>query len=586
MLSLNALQTAQTLHDLAHILNYEPKFLSYILYKKPVKYSHFTIPKSSGAPRDIAEPCEELKALQRKVKELLEVCLKTINNQKPQYGSLSHGFKKDHSIITNAYPHRKKRFVFNVDISDFFGSIHVGRVRGFFITNRDFRLSPKVATILAQIICHEDALPQGAPTSPITSDLIGHLIDIRLVEIAERYKCVYSRYADDITFSSNEKNFPSAIAFPVEGTTDWIPGRALLKAIHKCGFGLNHNKTRMLYRESQQTVTGLVVNQKVNPPATYRRQIRAALHKLFLDGQYFLQEKPRHSSSSKVDLGIDSLEKIEGMLSYVYMVDKFNRSLTVETSKSKKEEEIPKTSLEKLHGDFLFYKYFYAASKPTIICEGKTDNVYLTCAIKSLYKNYPELAKVSNDELKLNVKFINYSDLTHRVMGLNGGTGDIANLIRAYAKQCGKYKAHPPLHPTIVVLDNDSGSQQILNAVKDLTTPRYDVPNGKGTKLDTTQDFYKIAQNLYMVLTPLDKGKSTMMENFFPTKVLNTIYKGKTFEILKKSPPDQTYSKHIFAQHIVKAEQKKIDFVGFSPILDSITKAIKDYPTITLPKIK
>jgi len=341
----------------------------------------------------------------------------------------------------------------------------------------------------------------------------------------------------------------------------------------------------MLYRESQQTVTGLVVNQKVNPPAAYRRQIRAALHKLFLDGHYFLKETPKHKKTSKeVNFGINKLEKIEGMLSYVYMVDKFNRKLAVDTSKSKKEEDIQKTSLEKLHGDFLFYKYFYANSKPTIICEGKTDNVYLTCAIKSLYKSYPELAKISDGELKLNVNFINYSELTHRVLGLNGGTGDIANLIRSYAKQCGKYKAHPPLHPTIVVLDNDSGSQQILNAVKDLTTPRYDIPNGKGKKLDTTKDFYKIAQNLYMVLTPLAGGKSTMMEDFFPQSVLNTIYKGKTFEILKKSPPDKTYSKHIFAQHIVKAGQKKIDFKNFSTILDNITKSIKDYPPITFPK--
>jgi len=70
MSSLYSLQKAESLHDLAEILNYEPKFLSYILYVKTQKYTHFTIPKSNGTPRNIAAPCEELKTLQKKSKDL------------------------------------------------------------------------------------------------------------------------------------------------------------------------------------------------------------------------------------------------------------------------------------------------------------------------------------------------------------------------------------------------------------------------------------------------------------------------------------------------------------------------------------
>lgn len=578
MLSLHALQKAKNLQDLAEILGYAPKSISYILYKKQNKYSIFTIHKSSGGHRVISAPCSELKTLQKKTKELLENCIKSNELQGPALGSLAHGFKKDHSIITNAEPHRGKRFVFNIDIKNFFGSIHIGRIKGFLTNNNLFQLEPKVATILAQIMCDSDTLPQGAPTSPLASNLIGHLIDIKLVELAKKNGCTYSRYADDITFSTNKLTFPPQIATRISDTNDWIPGSALLKLISKCGFCLNHKKTRMQYSDSQQTVTGLVVNKTVNAPAEYRKKIRAILHKLFLDGEYHLKEKPLYGQGSQdVTYKKDKLQRIDGMLSYLYMIDEHKRRTLVSNSDTKY-ETIQKTSLEELHGDFLFYKYFYANTKPTIICEGKTDNVYLSCAIKSLQKKFPELATIKDNKTQLNVKFINYSNLTHRTLGLNGGTGDIANLIRQYAKRCGKYKAHPPLNPTIIVVDNDSGSQKIFSAIKEITSPKYEIPNGKGKILDKSQSLYKIAQNLYVVLTPLNNGKDTMMEDFFPQNILKLKYKNRTFEILGKNPSTGTYSKNTFAQKIIKANQKLIDFNGFEPILEAIKLAIKDYP--------
>jgi len=575
MLSLHALQKAKDLHDLAYILGYTPKSLSYIIYKKNPKYTHFTIPKSSGAPRDIAAPCDELKALQKKVKLLLENCIASIQLQGAAQGSLSHGFKKGHSIITNAEPHKRRRFVFNIDISDFFGSIHIGRIRGFLISNNSFKLQPKVATILAQIVCHDDALPQGAPTSPIASNLIGHLIDIRLVNLASKYGCIYSRYADDITFSTNKREFPSHIAQELE-KDEWIPGGALLKAIYKCGFSLNHNKTRMQYCENQQTVTGLIVNKSLNAPATYRRQVRAMLHSLFLTGSYHLKDKPTHKNHSNTSIyDHTKLELIEGRLSFLYMIDNFKRRKLSENSKTRC-EDIDRTTQENLHGDFLFYKNFYANSKPTIVCEGKTDNIYLSCAMKSLHKKFKRLAKEEDGEIELKVKFINYSELTHRVLDLNGGTADIANFIRHYAKKCAKYKAHPPLKPTIIVVDNDSGSDPIFKAIKETTGKRYEIPSGRGTTLDKTRLIYYIAQNLYIVLTPLKNGQDTMMESFFSKNILKTKVDGRYFEVYKKTTVG-TYNKNTFAQKVVKSQQKRRIFNAFSPILTSISSAIIDY---------
>jgi hypothetical protein len=102
--------------------------------------------------------------------------------------------------------------VLNIDLEDFFGTVNLGRVRGFFIKERNFALKPRVATVLAQIACHDNALPQGSPCSPVISNLIGHVLDIQLSALARKTGCTYSRYADDITFSTNKQVFPPAIA--------------------------------------------------------------------------------------------------------------------------------------------------------------------------------------------------------------------------------------------------------------------------------------------------------------------------------------------------------------------------------------
>lgn len=577
---LHRLQKATTLHDLAIIFNYTPASLAYLIYKKTNKYTEFDIPKSNGSKRRIMAPCDELKTLQRKIKKALDECLVSIEKKSPTPGPISHGFKKGHSIASNADPHKKRLYVFNVDIQDFFGTIHMGRVRGFLISNREFNFQPKVATIIAQIICHDNKLPQGSPTSPIASNLIGHLIDLRLVQLAKKTGCTYSRYADDLTFSTNKPKFPKEIAYRLEETQSWIPGTPLLKIIYKSGFSLNHEKTRMQYACSQQAVTGLVVNQKTNTPAIFRRNARAMTHKLFLDGNYFIHKN--HKTKEKQELTYKNLNQLEGIFSYIYMIDRFNREKIVKNS-NKRHEDFPKTAIDRLHGDFLFYRYFYGSPQPTIICEGKTDNVYLTCAIKSLHVNFPRLAKIDPEgKLKLRVKFLKYSDLTHHVMGLSGGTADIGHFIRNYAKQCAKYKAHPPLHPTIIVVDNDKGSDTIFKAIKDVTGTTYSIPAGKGTTLDKSKTLYKIAQNLYVVLTPLSGGNDTMMEDFFPRSVLSMPHEGKNFEVFRKGPPGTTYTKNTFALHIVKANQKTINFSKFSPILKSINLAIRDYPKIKL----
>ena len=272
-MSLSELKSAITLSDVAHLLGYKGSTLSYILYIKSqaVKYKVFEIQKRYGGVRRICAPLDDLKLLQQRLAKMLQDCVDDINqinnrgDDAHRPDNIAHGFKRNRSIVTNARCHRNRRYVFNVDIENFFGSINLGRVRGYFIADRNFQLRPKVATVLAQIACFQNALPQGSPCSPVISNLIGHIVDIHLVKLAARVGCTYTRYADDLTFSTNKPSFPEQIAIQsAENPYSWQAGSELVHIIHKCGFTLNEKKTRMQFQNSRQEVTGLIVNRKIN----------------------------------------------------------------------------------------------------------------------------------------------------------------------------------------------------------------------------------------------------------------------------------------------------------------------------------
>jgi RNA-directed DNA polymerase len=163
--SLEKLKKAKSLSDLAKMVGFEPKFVSFLLYKLPSgqKYKDFEIPKKNGGKRLIQAPTPRLKVLQRKLAKLLYDCVEEIDSTKATSSSISHGFQRGRSIVTNAAPHRARRYVLNFDLQDFFPSINFGRVRGFFVKSSAFRLNKDVATIIAQIACHNNALPQGSP---------------------------------------------------------------------------------------------------------------------------------------------------------------------------------------------------------------------------------------------------------------------------------------------------------------------------------------------------------------------------------------------------------------------------------------
>jgi RNA-directed DNA polymerase len=289
MSKLLALKSASNLDDVAALLGFKPKFLSYILYKQSSdeKYKSFQIPKKYGGVRSITAPLGGLKLAQTRLSGLLQDRAGEISKAKGRRDWVSHGFKRERSILTNAGQHRHRRYIFNIDLKDFFPSINFGRVRGYFMKQNEFALDAKVATVLAQIACINNGLPQGSPCSPVISNLIAYILDMHCLELASNAGCTYSRYADDLTFSTNKKVFPDEIAVRSEANPhEWAPGKQLSRRIKRSGFDINPAKTRKQYRDSRQEVTGLVVNKRINVRREYRHNVRAMVHQLLKTGSF------------------------------------------------------------------------------------------------------------------------------------------------------------------------------------------------------------------------------------------------------------------------------------------------------------
>ena len=263
-------QSLQDPRDIAALLEVEHRDLVFWIYrtKEKDRYTSFKIAKRNGMPRVIDAPTTNVKILQQKLNTVLQAVYRT----KPSV----HGFVACKSVKTNAQQHTKKRWVFNIDLEDFFHTIHFGRVRGMFMAN-PYNLPDNVATVLAHLSCFQGHLPQGAPTSPIISNMICAKMDDQLQRLAQSCRSRYSRYADDITFSTTTRRFPADLASP-NRLGQVQAGRLLNEIIEQNGFRINTNKVRLRARHHRQEVTGVTVNDKLNVPKRFVNQIRAMLY--------------------------------------------------------------------------------------------------------------------------------------------------------------------------------------------------------------------------------------------------------------------------------------------------------------------
>lgn len=223
------------------------------------RYTTFTIKKKSGGERSIAAPVKQLKLIQK--------CLNTAFNIVFIPSKSAYGFVQGKNVADNAHLHAARHYVFNTDLKNFFPSVDFRRVKTI-LQLEPFKLNDDLAFLIANLCCYEGKLPQGAPTSPTLTNAICQKLDRKLSGLAKRFGAVYTRYADDITFSSMHSIYSKDGEFMQE----------LHRIIENEKFTINEAKTRLQRSAYRQEVTGIIVNETPNLSRQYIAKIRAMLH--------------------------------------------------------------------------------------------------------------------------------------------------------------------------------------------------------------------------------------------------------------------------------------------------------------------
>ena len=236
-------------------------------------YSSFKIVKKSGGSREINTPNIELKAILRSLNYIFQNIFETHES--------SHGFVNNKSIVTNSKVHTNKNYIYNIDLNNFFPSICISRIYDSLqkniswgnkiISNYELMSIVNQISELSTFKTTENSikvLPQGSPLSPILSNIVCFEMDKDLSETSKEYGVTYTRYADDITFSSMINSFDVGNIFL----------KKITMIIEKYDFSINDKKTRLQNKDKRQSVTGLVVNEKVNVKRIFIKELRSLIH--------------------------------------------------------------------------------------------------------------------------------------------------------------------------------------------------------------------------------------------------------------------------------------------------------------------
>lgn len=551
-------------NELADFLKVPRKKLSYILYIKGVDnlYTSFDIPKKTGGFRHIHAPQKDLKLIQKKLANVLYMHLKIIYKNNKLDHSISHAFQKGKSFITNARVHRNRRFVINIDLENFFDSFHFGRVRGYFMKDSKFQLPLEVSTVIAQLACYQGKLPQGSPCSPIITNLICNIFDNRVLKLAKKYRLNYTRYADDLTFSTNDRKF-------LEIETKFF--EELEREVIKAGFRINSKKTRVQYRDSRQEVTGIIVNRKLHVSRDYYKKTRAMAYHLYKYGEYFIEKDVQ-----------GTINQLEGRFSFINQLEWYNNKLNLNVKRPRFENL---NGREKEYCKFIFYKYFFANPKPLIVTEGKTDITYLKAALKSLWQEYPELiGKNKSGQFEYKIAFLKKSKRFSYFLNLKiDGADTMNNIYQFFSDEGGarypnyiefftKLGERSPMNAVILLFDNE---------ISNKSKPVFKFVKGKLSEEQIqqlkTNTWIQLVANLYLLMTSLTEGKEESdIETLFDDVTLSHDIDGKVFCKKDKFDTNRFYGKEIFSQYIMK-NYRNIDFSGFRPLLNNIRMISEKY---------
>lgn len=548
-----------TRNELADYLSISRSKLTYILYiLTPERCYHtFEIPKKSGGMRTINAPNNDLKYVQKVLADALYSYQREYREREGIQQKVSHAFEKGKSIATNAAIHKNKRYVLNVDLEDYFGSFHIGRIIGYFENNRHFHLPHEVSVTIAKIACYQGKLPQGSPCSPIITNLICENLDVKLIGLAKKYRMDYTRYADDITFSTNDANFVKIREKFME---------KLATTIKRAGFSINPNKTRLQYKESQQKVTGLVVNQKVNVDHIYCRETRAMAHRQYKEGSFEIGGEK------------GTLDQLEGRFAFINQIDKYNNKID-----GKKHSVYHLNRRERQYQAFLFYKYFFCSEKPVIITEGKTDILYLKAALKNLYHDYPNLIERDiNGKYHYKISFFMRSQKWEYFFGMAlDGADTITNLYRFYLADRNnvnyleyfrKLTGKEPSNPVIFLFDNEMQTKD--KPLKKFLGDRTITAEMKSTLQEKLRVELIEESGVFLMTNPLPAGlHESEIEDLLPQDVLSMKIEGREFDRSGKKDKERFYNKDILSRYVYQ-QYEKIDFSEFKILLDTLDSIV------------
>ena len=283
------LPNIKNLKDLSRALSISESLLYLMINKKDYMYKVYTIPKKNGSMRTISSPVLSLKLVQKWILKMILEKIKVSNN--------SMGFAKGkNGLKESAELHKNKLFMLQMDISDFFGSISKNKVYNLFIS---MGYGNKMAYILSELCTYNDKLPQGAVTSAYLANLICFRLDARLNGVCRRRDVIYSRYCDDLCFSSDNRLVLNKLE------------KIISSILKEEGFTVNDKKTRYSSPYSRKAVLNVTINDKeLHANKSYKHLIRSRIFNMISSGDYSEREAVVGSISFVNSIEVGYKEKI------------------------------------------------------------------------------------------------------------------------------------------------------------------------------------------------------------------------------------------------------------------------------------
>lgn len=241
-------------YQLAYELDILHKNLFELCRNAKKHYKLIKLRKKNGGIRQIHSPDSSLKFVQYRI---LHYILEKID-----VSPYATAYIKGKKLKDNAEPHINHKYLLKMDITDFFGSItYLQVISAAFNSNR---FPPQIGAMLTSLCCLDDVLPQGAPTSPMLSNIVMKNFDDIIGNWCKEHNISYTRYCDDLTFSADKPLYNVYLK--------------VKNMLEKRGFEINESKTKFISNSSSQRVTGLTVNEKVTIPREYKRELRQELY--------------------------------------------------------------------------------------------------------------------------------------------------------------------------------------------------------------------------------------------------------------------------------------------------------------------